>query len=91
VAGWDGPGDAPWRVFLSYTCELRNFPEKGSYVAEPERAVSATGHVIVDMADFPAEGRPAAQLCEERVQGLADGAEPACPARLAWSAPRHSR
>ena len=54
---------------MSYTSELRAFPEKGSYLAEAERAVSAAGHVIVDMADFPAESRPAAQVCTERVRG----------------------
>ena len=61
---------ARWRVFLSHTSELRNFPEKGtSYVAEAERAISAAGHVIVDMADFPAADQPAAQVCAERVRG----------------------
>jgi tetratricopeptide (TPR) repeat protein len=70
MAGADGPGGgARWRVFLSHTSELRNFPEKGSYVAEAERAVSAAGHVIVDMADFPATGQPAAQVCAEKVRG----------------------
>ena len=71
MAGSDGPGDgARWRVFLSHTSELRNFPEKGtSYVAEAERAISAAGHVIVDMADFPAADQPAAQVCAERVRG----------------------
>ena len=58
-----------WRVFLSHTSELRDFPEKGSYVAEAERAVSAAGHVVVDMADFPAADQPAAQVCAERVRG----------------------
>jgi hypothetical protein len=57
------------RVFLSHTSELRNFPEKGSYVAAAERAISAAGHVIVDMADFPATDQPVAQVCAERVQG----------------------
>jgi hypothetical protein len=56
-------------VFVSHTSELRNFPEKGSYVAEAERAISAAGHVIVEMADFPAADQPAAQLCAERVRG----------------------
>ena len=56
-------------MFLSHTSELRNFPEKGSYVAEAERAISAAGHVIVDMADFPAADQPASELCAERVQG----------------------
>jgi len=34
-----------------------------------ERAISATGHVIVDMADFPAAGQAPAQVCAERVRG----------------------
>jgi len=38
-------------------------------VAEVERAISAAGHVIVDMADFPAADRPPAQVCVERVRG----------------------
>jgi Domain of unknown function (DUF4062)/Tetratricopeptide repeat/NB-ARC domain len=71
VAGSDGPSaSSGWRVFLSHTSELRAFPEGGkSYVAEAERAVSAAGHVVVDMADFPATDQPAAQLCAERVRG----------------------
>jgi tetratricopeptide (TPR) repeat protein len=55
-------------VFLSHTSELRDFPAGKSYVAAVERAISASGHVIVDMADFEAANLPAAQLCQERVQ-----------------------
>ena len=40
-----------------------------SYVAEAERAISAAGHVVVDMADFPAADQPPAQLCIDRVRG----------------------
>jgi Domain of unknown function (DUF4062)/Tetratricopeptide repeat/NB-ARC domain len=70
VAGLTGLGDgAGLRVFLSHTSELRNFPEKGSYVAEAERAISAAGYVVVEMADFPAADQDAAQLCTERVRG----------------------
>ena len=70
MAGTDGPGEgARWRVFLSHTSELRDFPPGRSYVAAVERAVSAAGHVIVDMADFPAVSQPAAQLCADRVRG----------------------
>ena len=70
MASSDGPGDgAGWRVFLSHTRELRDFPPGTSYVAAVERAVSAAGHVIVDMAAFPAASHPAAQLCAERVRG----------------------
>jgi len=68
VAGSHGSGGG-WRVFLSHTSELREFPPGMSYVAAVERAVSAAGHVIVDMAGFPAASQPAAQLCADRVRG----------------------
>ena len=58
-----------WRVFISHTSELREFPAGVSYVAAAERAVSAAGHVIVDMADFPAADQLPAELCAERVRG----------------------
>ena len=70
VAGSDGLSDgAGWRVFVSHTSELRDFPKGRSYVIAVERAISACGHVIVDMADFPAADQPAAELCQERVRG----------------------
>jgi hypothetical protein len=70
LAGLGGPGDiGRWRVFISHTSELRDFPRGTSYVDAVERAVSAAGHVIVDMADFPAANRPAAHVCSERVRG----------------------
>jgi len=68
VAGAGDSGEARWRVFVSHTSELRDFPAGGSYVAAAERAISACGHVIVDMADFPAVDQVPAQLCRERVQ-----------------------
>ena len=67
-----GLGDsdgAAWRVFISHTSELREFPPGTSYVAAVERAISAAGHVIVNMADFPVTDQPAAQVCAERVRG----------------------
>ena len=60
---------ARWRVFISHTSELRTFPKEASYVAAVERAVSAAGHVIVDMADFAAADEVPAQVCAERVRG----------------------
>ena len=42
-------------MFISYTSELRDFPKGTSYVAAVEQAISTAGHVIVDMADFPAD------------------------------------
>ena len=69
MAGSDGSGDGGgWRVFVSHTSELREFPPGNSYVAAAERAISAEGHVIVDMADFPAADQPAARLCMDRVR-----------------------
>jgi tetratricopeptide (TPR) repeat protein len=56
------------RVFISHTSELREFPRGASYVAAVERAVSAAGHVIVDMADFPAADKVPSQLCVDRVR-----------------------
>jgi tetratricopeptide (TPR) repeat protein len=64
-AGWGG---APWRVFLSHTSELRDFPRAASYVTAAERAVSAAGHAILDMADFPASELTPSRLCTQRVQ-----------------------
>jgi tetratricopeptide (TPR) repeat protein len=57
------------RVFISHTSELSEFPAGGSYVTAVKDAVSAAGHVVVDMSGFPAADQPAAQLCAERVQG----------------------
>ena len=71
MSGSDGAGDAVrLRIFISHTSELREFrswPTK-SYVAAVERAISAAGHVIVDMVDFPASDQPVAQMCAERVR-----------------------
>ena len=70
LGGSGGPGEgARWRVFVSHTSELRDFPGGMSYVAAVERAISAAGHVIVDMADFPAADQAPAQVCAERVRG----------------------
>jgi Domain of unknown function (DUF4062) len=61
--------DVRWRVFISHTSELRDFPRDMSYVAAVERAISAAGHVIVDMADFAAADQAPALVCAERVRG----------------------
>jgi tetratricopeptide (TPR) repeat protein len=55
-------------VFVSHTSELQEFPAAGSYVAAVERAIAACGHVVVDMAGFPAADQAPAELCRERVR-----------------------
>src|SRR5580704_11504731 len=71
MADWDHRStDTRWRVFVSHTSELRNFPAGGkSYIAETERAISAAGHAVVDMANFPGADQVAAELCADRVRG----------------------
>ncbi len=56
-------------MFISHTSELRDFPKGTSYVSAVERAISAAGHVIVDMTDFAAAGQAPAQVCAEKVRG----------------------
>ena len=60
---------ARWRVFISHTSELRDFPEEKSYVAAVKEAITAAGHVIVEMASFAASARPPAQVSAEMVRG----------------------
>ena len=59
----------PWRVFLSHTSEFRRFPTGRSYVEAVESAVSAAGHVIVDMREFPSIDQAPALLCIDKVKG----------------------
>ncbi len=69
VTGSDGPGSgAVRRVFVSHTSELANFPVGTSYVGAVKAAISACGHVVVDMAEFPAADQPPAELCTGRVR-----------------------
>ena len=56
-------------MFLSHASELRDFPRRSSYVAAAERAISAAGHVVVEMAGFPAADKAPARVCAERVRG----------------------
>jgi hypothetical protein len=59
----------PWRVFLSHTSEFRRFPTGRSYVEAVESAVSAAGHVIVDMREFPSIDQAPALVCLDKVKG----------------------
>jgi tetratricopeptide (TPR) repeat protein len=55
-------------VFISHTSELQYFPRAKSYVTAVKGAISAAGHVIVDMADLPAADQAPAQVCAKRVR-----------------------
>jgi hypothetical protein len=62
------PGsDGPWKVFVSHTSELREYPKDGSYVAAVEAAITMAGHVISDMEYFPARDAVPADVCVEKV------------------------
>jgi Domain of unknown function (DUF4062)/NB-ARC domain len=59
----------PWRVFISHTRELAEYPAGGSFVAAVQEAVSALGHVVVEMGGFAARDQAPSALCEEKVAG----------------------
>ena len=68
MVGASNAGEDRWRVFVSSTSELEDFPADRSYVSAVKQAISSCGHVVVGIADFPAAGTPAAELCREHVR-----------------------
>jgi hypothetical protein len=52
----------PWRVFLSHTAELSQYPVGDSFVAAARRAVERARHAVVEMGTWTAADLPPAQL-----------------------------
>jgi hypothetical protein len=55
-------------IFLSHTSELGQYPEDISYVAKAKEAIESAGHIVVDMATFRAQSRPAEEYDTQRVK-----------------------
>jgi multiple sugar transport system substrate-binding protein len=56
-------------VFLSYTSELDEQPQRRSFVAAARSAVNGAGHVPIDMGHFTARNQDPADYCRARVAG----------------------
>jgi WD40 repeat protein len=61
-------GSGPWRVFLSHTQELADFPNGGSFVAAAKAAVERAGHIVSEMASWTASSFPPLDICQDGVR-----------------------
>jgi hypothetical protein len=60
--------DAPLRIFLSHTSELREHPKERSYVTAAEAAVMRAGHAISKVAYLAARDTEPADYCSAEVR-----------------------
>jgi tetratricopeptide (TPR) repeat protein len=60
--------EAPLRIFLGHTSELREHPKERSYVAAAESAVMRAGHAVSNMAYFAARDTEPADYSAAEVQ-----------------------
>src|SRR6266487_2474400 len=65
--GRESTPDGPWRVFLSHTSDLRDYPSDRSFVAAAGAAVIRAGQAVTDMAYFTARDTAPADHCESVV------------------------
>ena len=61
-------GSGPWRVFLSHTQELAEFPRGGSFVAAAKAAVERAGHVALEMGSWSASSLPPLDVCQDGIR-----------------------
>jgi WD40 repeat protein len=61
-------GSGPWRVFLSHTQELAEFPRGGSFVAAARAAVERAGHAVSEMTSWTASSLPPLDVCQDRIR-----------------------
>jgi WD40 repeat protein len=61
-------GSGPWRVFLSHTQELAEFPRDGSFVAAAKVAVERAGHIVSEMGSWTAGPLPPLDVCQDRIR-----------------------
>jgi hypothetical protein len=61
-------GRGPWRVFLSHTGELAQYPGDQSFVATAKKAIERAGHVSVEMDTWTASPSTPKETCEQRVR-----------------------
>ena len=60
--------DAPLRVFLGHTSDLREHPKERSFVDAAESAVIRAGHALSNMAYFAARDAEPAEYCVAEVE-----------------------
>jgi hypothetical protein len=57
-----------WRVFVSHTSELSEYPASGSFVAAARSAIARAGHAVMEMGSWTAAPASPEQTCRDRLR-----------------------